>query len=47
MKPLEKEIKQKNDKNLYRNNKSGSIKVTAEDNYVQILEKNNVTEKKN
>jgi len=46
MKPLKKEMKQKNSKNIKKSNKSESIKVTKEDNHVYISEKNLVTEKK-
>ena len=46
MKPLEKEIKQKNAKNLYEKINSESLKVTTEDNYDQISEKKPSKEKK-
>ena len=39
MKPLEKEIKKKNDKISYKKINSESLKVTTEDNYEQTTKK--------
>ena len=38
MKPLEKEIKKKNDKTPYKKINSESLKVTTEDNYERTTE---------
>ena len=46
MKPLEKEIKKKNDKISYKKINSERLKVTTEDNYERTTEKNTKTEKK-
>ena len=46
MKPLEKEIKKKNDKISYKKINSERLKVTTEDNYERTTEKNTKTGKK-